>query len=86
MPEIDIWYDSVDVDKLIGHLAPYDSDQLSGRSERRACRRTGRGASTELTKVADGSRTIIGKPTLAHPLAGGGAIWTRHKVTMFFTQ
>ena len=43
MPEINIWYDWVDVDKLIGHLAPYGSDELGGGGERRARRRTGRG-------------------------------------------
>ena len=59
MLEIDIWYDWVDGDKLIGHLAPYDPDELGGGSERKARRCTGRGASTELTQVADGRRTII---------------------------
>ncbi len=35
MPEIDIWYDRVDVDNLIGHLAPYDADELGSWIERR---------------------------------------------------
>ena len=72
MPEIDIWYDWVDVDKLIGHLAPYDSDELGGGSERKARRCTGRGASTELTQVADGRRTIIENPPLRTHLQAVG--------------
>ena len=72
MPEIDIWYDWVDGDKLIGHLAPYGSDELGGGSERRARRRTGRGASTELTQVADGRRTIIENPPLRTHLQAVG--------------
>ena len=63
MPEIDIWYNQVDVDKLIGHLAPYDADELGSWIERKAHRRTGRGASTKLTQLlADGRRTIIEDP------------------------
>ena len=76
MLEIDIWYDWVDGDKLIGHLAPYDPDELGGGSERKARRCTGRGASTELTQVADGRRTIIENPPLrTHVQAVGD--WTR---------
>ena len=62
MPEIDIWYDRVDVDKLIGHLAPYDADELGSWIERKARKRTSRGASTKLTQVVDGRRTIIEDP------------------------
>ena len=72
MPEIDIWYDWVDGDKTDGHLAPYGSDELGGGSERRARRRTGRGASTELTQVADGRRTIIENPPLRTHLQAVG--------------
>jgi hypothetical protein len=35
MPEIDIWYDRVDVDKLIGHLAPHDADEVEAGSNAR---------------------------------------------------
>ena len=62
MPEIDIWYDRVDFDKLIGHLAPYDTDEVGSWIERKARRRTSRGASTKLTQVADGRRTIVEDP------------------------
>jgi hypothetical protein len=62
MPEIDIWYDRVDVDKLNGHLAPYDADELGSWIERKARKRTSRGASTKLTQVVDGRRTIIEDP------------------------
>lgn len=55
-----------------GHLAPYGSDELGGGSERRARRRTGRGASTELTQVADGRRTIIENPPLRTHLQAVG--------------
>ena len=30
MPEIDIWYDRFDVEELVGHLAPYDADEIGG--------------------------------------------------------
>ena len=60
--EIDIWYDRVDVDDLIGYLAPYDADELGSWIERKARRRTSRGASTKLTQVVDGRRTIIEDP------------------------
>jgi uncharacterized protein (DUF2252 family) len=62
MPEIDIWYDRVDVDNLIGHLAPYDADELGSWIDRKARKRTSRGASTKLTQVVDGRRTIIEDP------------------------
>ena len=62
MPEIDIWYDRVDVDELIGYLAPYDADELGSWIERKAHKRTSRGASTKLTQVVDGHRTIIEDP------------------------
>ncbi len=62
MPEIDIWYDRVDVDDLIGHLAPYDADEVGSWIERKARRRTSRGASTKLTQLVDGRRTIIEDP------------------------
>src|ERR1700748_337597 len=45
MPEIDIWYDRVVVDDLIDYLAPYDADELGSWIERKARRRTSRGAS-----------------------------------------
>jgi uncharacterized protein (DUF2252 family) len=62
MPEIDIWYDRVDVDDLIGHLAPYDADEVGSWIERKARRRTSRGASAKLTQLVDGRRTIIEDP------------------------
>jgi hypothetical protein len=30
MPEIDIWYDRIDVEDLVDHLAPYDADEIGG--------------------------------------------------------
>ena len=62
MPEIDIWYDRVDVDELVGQLAPYDADEVASHIERKATRRTSRGASTKLTTVVDGRRTIVEDP------------------------
>jgi Uncharacterized protein conserved in bacteria (DUF2252) len=62
MPETDIWYDRVDVDDLIGYLAPYDADEVGSWIERKAHRRTSRGASTKRTRVVDGRRTIIEDP------------------------
>jgi len=62
MPEIDIWYDRVDVDELVGQLAPYDADEVGSHIERKATRRTSRGASRKLTTVVDGRRTIVEDP------------------------
>ena len=72
MPETDIWYDRVDVDDLIGYLAPYDADEVGSWIERRAHRRTSRGASTKLTQVVDGRRTIIEDPPFRTHVAGVG--------------
>jgi len=62
VPEIDIWYDRVDVDELIGQLAPYDADEIGGQIDSQARKRTSRGASKKLTTLVDGRRRIIEDP------------------------
>ncbi|HEX4587033.1 MAG TPA: DUF2252 domain-containing protein [Mycobacterium sp.] len=62
MPEIDIWYDSVVVDDLRKHLAPYDADEFGTQLESQLRKRTSRGASKKLTTVSDGRRTIVEDP------------------------
>jgi uncharacterized protein (DUF2252 family) len=57
-PEIDIWYDRVDVEELVGHLAPYDADEIGGQIDAQARKRTSRGVSKKLTTVVDGHRKI----------------------------
>src|SRR6202165_5427213 len=56
VPEIDIWYDRVDVDELVGQLAPYDADEIGGQIDSHARKRTSRGASKKLTALIDGRR------------------------------
>ena len=62
MPEIDIWYDRFDVEELVGHLAPYDADEIGDQIGSQARKRTSRGASKKLTTVVDGHRKIIEDP------------------------
>jgi uncharacterized protein (DUF2252 family) len=62
MPEIDIWYDQVDVKELVGHLATYDADEIGGQLDSQARKRTSRGASKKLTTVVDGHRKINEDP------------------------
>ena len=70
MPEIDIWYDRVDVGELIGQLAPYDADEIGGQIDSQARKRTSRGASKKLTTLVDGRRRIIEDPPFRSHILG----------------
>src|SRR5215471_2376670 len=54
MPELDIWYDSVHYDDLIGFFEPADRGAISIHIERKRQRRTSLGAFAKLTEMANG--------------------------------
>jgi uncharacterized protein (DUF2252 family) len=64
MPELDIWYDSMHVDSLVGYFEPADRGQVSVHIERQRKRRTSRGAFAKLTTVAHGRPRITEDPPL----------------------
>src|SRR5690348_17248057 len=54
MPELDIWYDGIRVDELISYYEPADRDRITIHIEKRAQRRTSRGAFERLTTMCGG--------------------------------
>src|SRR5690349_16465594 len=64
MPELDIWYDSVHADDLMGYFEPADRGRISVHIERKRKRRTSRGAFAKLTEMADGRPRITEDPPL----------------------
>ena len=62
MPELDIWYDAVRVDRLIDYFEPADRGRVSVHIERKRERRTSRGAFARLTEMADGRPRITADP------------------------
>jgi hypothetical protein len=64
MPELDIWYDRVHADDLMGYFEPADRGRLSVHIERKRKRRTSRGAFAKLTEMADGRPRITEDPPL----------------------
>lgn len=61
-PEIDIWYDGIDVGRLLEHFAPDAALRAGKMIETKAQRRTSRGASRKLTETVDGHRRIRSRP------------------------
>jgi len=64
MPELDIWYDGIHVDTLVGYFEPADRGRVSIHIERRSKRRTSRGAFARLTTMAHGRPRITEDPPL----------------------
>jgi uncharacterized protein (DUF2252 family) len=64
MPELDIWYDGMHVDSLVGYFEPADRGQVSIHIERQRKRRTSRGAFAKLTTMAHGRPRITEDPPL----------------------
>jgi uncharacterized protein (DUF2252 family) len=62
MPELDIWYDGVDVDSFISYFEPADRGRVSVHIERKRQRRTSRGAFAKLTTMAHGRPRITEEP------------------------
>jgi len=62
MPELDIWYDGMRVDRLISYFEPADRGRASIHIEKKRKRRTSRGAFTKLTEMARGRPRITEEP------------------------
>jgi hypothetical protein len=62
MPELDIWYDGIHVESLIGFFEPADQGRISIYIERQRQRRTSRGAFPRLTVMAKGRPRITEDP------------------------
>ncbi len=60
--QMEIWYDRVDVDRLLGHFTPEWRAQVARLIERKGRRRTSRGAFDKLTAEVDGRRIIVEDP------------------------
>ena len=64
MPELDIWYDGMHVDSLLGYFEPADRGRVSVHIEKKRKRRTSRGAFAKLTDVAHGRPRITEDPPI----------------------
>jgi uncharacterized protein (DUF2252 family) len=64
LPELDIWYDGMRVEKLIGFFEPEDQGRVSVHIEKQKRRRTSRGAFPRLTVMAKGRPRITEDPPL----------------------
>jgi uncharacterized protein (DUF2252 family) len=62
MPELDIWYDGIYVEGLIGFFSDADQRRVSTYIDRRKQRRTSRGALPRLTLMAQGRARITEDP------------------------
>ena len=62
--ELDIWYDGVHVDSLIGYYEPADRGRVSVHIEKQKKRRTHRGAFAKLTSMAHGRPRITEEPPI----------------------
>jgi uncharacterized protein (DUF2252 family) len=64
MPELDIWYDGIRADTLINYFELADRGQVSIHIEKKAARRTSRGAFAKLTTMAHGRPRITEEPPI----------------------
>ena len=64
MPELDIWYDGVHVDRFIRYYESADRGRVSIHIEKKRKRRTSRGAFAKLTAMAHGRPRITEDPPL----------------------
>jgi uncharacterized protein (DUF2252 family) len=64
MPELDIWYDGMHVDSLIGYFEPADRGQVSVYIDKKRRRRTSRGAFAKLTAMVNGRPRITADPPI----------------------
>src|SRR6201989_2519359 len=64
MPELDIWYDGMHVDRLISYFEPADRGRVSIHIEKKRERRTSRGAFAKLTEMANGRPRITEEPPI----------------------
>ncbi|MBF6214695.1 DUF2252 domain-containing protein [Nocardia puris] len=61
-PEIDIWYERVDVQDFLGYFGPRARKMATQQIERKVRKRTSRGAFEKLTEIRDGRRRITQQP------------------------
>ncbi len=64
MPEIDIWYDGMQVEHFMDYFEPADRGQVKVRIEKGREKRTSRGAFAKLTTMARGRPRITAEPPL----------------------
>jgi len=64
MPELDIWYDGMHVDRLVSYFEPADRGLVSIHIEKKRKRRTSRGAFAKLTEMAHGRPRITEDPPI----------------------
>jgi uncharacterized protein (DUF2252 family) len=83
MPELDIWYDGIRVDRLIGFFQPADQGQVSVHIEKKRERRTSRGAFAKLTTMAHGRPRITQDPPIR---VGIGDAEQEHLVDHLLTE
>jgi uncharacterized protein (DUF2252 family) len=62
MPELDIWYDGMHVDSLLGYFEPADRGQVSVHIDAKREKRTHRGAYAKLTEMAHGRPRVTENP------------------------
>jgi uncharacterized protein (DUF2252 family) len=62
MPELEIWYDGMHVDNLLGYFEPADRGLVSVHIEKKRRRRTSSGAYAKLTEMAHGRPRITEDP------------------------
>jgi uncharacterized protein (DUF2252 family) len=60
--QLEIWYDSIYVDELLGYFGEDRRDRVSKHIQKRRKRRTSAGAFEKLTETVDGQRRIIEEP------------------------
>jgi uncharacterized protein (DUF2252 family) len=72
MPELDIWYDGIHADMLIGYFEPADRGRVSVHIEKKRERRTHRGAFAKLTTMAHGRPRITEEPPVRVALSDDG--------------
>jgi uncharacterized protein (DUF2252 family) len=61
-PELDIWYDGMRIDSLLGYFEPADRGEVSIHVEKKRRRGTSRGAFAKLTTMAHGRPRITPEP------------------------
>jgi uncharacterized protein (DUF2252 family) len=64
LPELDIWYDSIHADSLVGYFEPADQGRVSIHIEKKRQHRTSRGALAKLTTMTQGRPRITEDPPL----------------------
>jgi len=64
LPELDIWYDSMHADSLIGYFEPADQGRVSIHIEKKRQHRTSRGALAKLTTMTEGRPRITEDPPI----------------------